>query len=83
MERADRTQTGKVIDDEGKPVTWATVRAYVGDEITTTTDAEGKFELKGLPGSEIRLSVREGDLRGSANASKDTESVTIKLEKRT
>ncbi len=82
MERADRTQTGKVIDDEGKPVTWATVRAYVGDEITTTTDADGKFELKGLPGSEIRISVREGELRGSANASKDTKDVTIKLEKR-
>ena len=58
MERADRTQTGTVVDDDGNPVTWATVRAYVGDEITATTDAEGRFELKGLPGSEMCIRDR-------------------------
>ena len=82
MERTDRTQTGNVVDDEGKPVPWATVRARVGDEVTATTDADGQFALKGLPDSEIRISVSEGDLRGSAQVSKDTPDATIKLEKR-
>ena len=81
MEPTNRTQVGKVIDEEGKPVAGAQVTAYLGYDITATTDADGKFTLKGLPGAKITLSARKDDLRGLANASQKTGNVVITLKK--
>jgi len=54
MAREKSTLSGKVIDDEGQPVAGATVLPYyVSDRpipslLSTTTDAEGRFELDNL-----------------------------------
>lgn len=82
MECTNRTQKGRVVDAEGKPVAGATVTASVRGEVSTQTDASGNFTLKGLPGSKIMVYARSGDMFGIVEVSKDSGDVTIQLKKR-
>ncbi len=50
------TIAGVVLDSLGKPVANATVRV-AGGAPATTTDAEGKFRLEGVPAGEARVQV--------------------------
>jgi hypothetical protein len=81
MERADRTQKGTVVDEAGKPVAGATVKSYVSDDSHVTTGPDGSFTLTGLPSSKVTLYASLDELRGSAEVSKDTPTVVIKLKK--
>gem|GEM_PF-2068397 len=47
---------GRVLDDEGRPVPHARVVA-AGDRFETTTDADGRFLLDGLPEGVVGISV--------------------------
>ncbi len=55
--------TGTVVDDDGKPVAEAVVRAafttdgFVGANPPATTDAEGRFRFENLPKSFVNLTV--------------------------
>ena len=60
------TLRGLVLDDAGSPVAGAEVRAVAGEDIDIraqrraregTSDAEGRFELAGLPAGEQRLTA--------------------------
>jgi hypothetical protein len=82
MERADRVQHGTVVDDTGAPVSGASVSCSAIDGLKTTTGTSGAFTLTGLPASKVRLYASFGDLQGSAEMSKDTPSVVIKLKAR-
>ena len=82
MERADRTQRGTVVDDGGAPVSGASVSCSAIRDLKTATGSGGAFTLTGLPNSKVTLYASFGDLRGSVEASKDTENVVIKLKKR-
>ncbi len=82
MERADRVQKGTVVDEDGKPVAGATVSWAAKREVNTVSGTDGSFTLTGLPSSKVTLYASLDDLRGSAEASKDTPDVTIKLKKR-
>lgn len=81
MERTDRAQRGTVVDDGGAPVAGAVVKSYVSDDSHVTTGSGGEFTFTGLPASKVTLYASFGDLRGTAEVSKDTPSVVIKLKK--
>lgn len=81
MEPANRTQTGRVVDEEGKPVAGALVRAWVSEEIKTTTNSDGRFSLAGFPASSIYVTAKKDDLVGSVEVTKDTGEVTITVKK--
>ena len=58
--------TGKVVDDAGKPVANAMIRAIRKDKTHrkgTTTDASGSFALRGVSGGLIMLTARALDIR--------------------
>jgi len=77
MEEARRTQTGRVVDKDGKPVPGVRVRAETGAD--TVTDSEGRFKLENLPDSEITISARLDSFYGRMRISADTPDVEIKL----
>ncbi len=61
--------TGKVVDDAGKPVANAMIRAIRKDKTHrkgTTTDASGSFALRGVSGGLIMLTARALDIRQQA-----------------
>lgn len=53
---AQNVVTGRVTDSQGEPVMGATVRVP-GTKVVTTTDAQGKFRLSGVPASAKKLMV--------------------------
>lgn len=53
---AQNVVTGRVTDSHGEPVLGATVRVH-GTKVATTTDAQGKFRLTGVPASAKKLMV--------------------------
>ena len=58
--------TGRVVDDAGKPVANAMIRAIRKDKTHrkgTTTDASGSFALRGVSGGLIMLTARALDIR--------------------
>lgn len=81
MERADRVQCGIVVDEGGAQVAGAIVKSYVSDDSRVTTGYGGAFTLTGLPASKVTLTASFGDLRGSADVSKASGDVVIKLKK--
>jgi Carboxypeptidase regulatory-like domain len=61
--------TGRVVDDAGKPVANAMIRAIRKDKTHrkgTTTDASGSFALRGVSGGLIMLTARALDIRQQA-----------------
>ena len=61
--------TGRVVDDAGKPVANAMIRAIRKDKTHrkgTTTDASGSFTLRGVSGGLIMLTARALDIRQQA-----------------
>jgi Carboxypeptidase regulatory-like domain len=61
--------TGRVVDDAGKPVAKAMIRAIRKDKTHrkgTTTDASGSFALRGVSGGLIMLTARALDIRQQA-----------------
>jgi uncharacterized GH25 family protein len=58
--------TGRVVDDAGKPVPNAMIKAIRKDKThrkATTTDASGSFALRGVSGGLIMLTARAPDIR--------------------
>lgn len=65
MEHACGSVVGRVIDEQGKPLAAATIRAFEG-MLTTTTDGAGRFRLDGIPPGPriaVRVSSPEAVLR--------------------
>jgi Carboxypeptidase regulatory-like domain len=61
--------TGRVVDDAGKPVANAMIRAIRKDKTHrkgTTTDASGSFALRGVSGGLIMVTARALDIRQQA-----------------
>jgi thiol-disulfide isomerase/thioredoxin len=83
--------SGRVYDDQGKPVAGARVRLAVGAErggkaLATTTDRSGAFTLRGLrPGSSYTLIAeyegRSGLMTGRAEAEAPESNVRIGLQR--
>jgi hypothetical protein len=72
--------TGKVVNDAGKPVANAMIRAIRKDKTHrkgTTTDASGSFALRGVSGGLIMLTARALDIRQQAYVP-----ITLKGDKR-
>ena len=72
--------TGRVVDDAGKPVANAMIRAIRKDKTHrkgTTTDASGSFALRGVSGGLIMLTARALDIRQQAYVP-----ITLKGDKR-
>ena len=66
---AGQKVTGRVVDDAGKPVANAMIRAIRKDKTHrkgTTTDASGSFALRGVSGGLIMLTARALDIRQQA-----------------
>lgn len=82
MERTDRTQKGRVVNEAGEPVAEATINAYFTDGIATTSDSDGRFELSGLPYSKISIRAEKDTLSGWADISKDTDEIEIIIKER-
>jgi len=60
---------GKVVDSSGAPVSGALVTAIqMGglDDLHTTTDAQGRFHLEGVPAKQVILDVRAPENRTTA-----------------
>lgn len=57
-----RSIRGVVVDRQGHPVPWAgvTYRREGTHNLWTSTDQQGRFELRGVPAKSIRLDVRFG-----------------------
>lgn len=65
MEHACGSVIGRVIDEQGKPLAAAIIRAFEG-VLTTTTDGAGRFRLDGIPPGPriaVRVSSPEAVLR--------------------
>lgn len=80
MDPATRVQKGRVVDEAGNPAAGVTVEASAVT-LTTTTDADGRFTLEGMPDAEISVNARRGSSYGYLQVSKDSGDVTIRLEK--
>lgn len=84
MQRANRAQKGRVIDENGRPVRDAEVTVEMDHgrgAPTARTDAKGWFTLRDMPDSPVTLSVSTNTAYGSATASKYTGPVVIQLIK--
>jgi len=77
-----RTVPGRVVDRQGRPVAGATV-FNVGDShqrVETTTDAEGRFQLAGVPEGQVFLFVEEPGFRFTGKLlAAENKSVEIEL----
>ncbi|MCX6344838.1 MAG: carboxypeptidase regulatory-like domain-containing protein [Armatimonadetes bacterium] len=84
MQPTNRTQRGRFVDENGKPIAGARVHASFGFmcspdwEPSTMTDANGEFVLTEMPDSEIRVDARKNAYGAFAVASKDTEFLEMK-----
>ena len=79
--------TGIVVDDDGKPVAEASIRAtFNSGGISTfpaaTTDAEGRFRFENLPAATINLMVRPREhlMANQAATTKRGEIVEVKIK---
>jgi hypothetical protein len=79
MDDARRTQNGKVVDEDGKPVTGVIVYSELGSKVKT--DEKGEFTLTDLPDAEIEVHAYAKEGSGTANINKHTKDLVIKLEK--
>jgi peroxiredoxin/5-hydroxyisourate hydrolase-like protein (transthyretin family) len=59
--KADQSLMGRVVDENGKPMAGVQVSSQADDR-ETTTDAQGKFRLTGLPKGKIPVLARKGDV---------------------
>lgn len=80
MQRATRTQTGNVVDEDGNPVEGATVMFWEADK-EVKTDKNGEFTIENMPDTEVGLTAMKGFVFGHASVDKDTGPVTITLKK--
>ncbi len=77
--------TGRVVDDAGKPVANAMIRAIRKDKTHrkgTTTDASGSFALRGVSGGLIMLTARVLEIRQQAYLPITVKSDKLDLEVR-
>jgi len=79
MEEARRTQKGKVVDADGKPLAGLSVHTSFGRK--TTSDSNGEFALTNLPDIEVPVRAEDREYTGSAKSSKATEYITITAKK--
>lgn len=87
LSRANRVQTGKVIDEMGRPASSIEVRMESRGSMssfdrmspTTVTDAQGRFTLNNMPDAPVTLYASTENAHGSATVSKYTGPVTIQL----
>jgi hypothetical protein len=79
MEEARRTQKGRVVDTDGKPLAGLSVHTSFGRK--TTSDSNGEFALTNLPDVEVPVWAEDRDCMGSAKSSKATEYITITAKK--
>lgn len=79
MEEARRTQKGKVVDKDGKPLAGLSVHTSFGRK--TTSDSNGEFALTNLPDVEVPIRAEDREYTGSAKSSKATEYITITAKK--
>lgn len=79
MEEARRTQKGKVVDADGKPLAGLSVHTSFGRK--TTSDSNGEFALTNLPDSEVCIYAEDSSCMGSAKSSKATDYITITAKK--
>lgn len=92
MTRADRVQTGKVVNKSGKPVAGVRVSTLFGPE--AMTDEKGEFVLNNMPDDTVEIEASEvisrnmtagttsgvvTEMKGKASVNKDTGPVTIVL----
>ena len=83
MEPANRTQRGKVVYENGRPVEGIAVKADTEPPIAVVTNASGEFVFENLPYSVIWLRVQKGDLFAMTTVDKYTGDVVIKLRRNT
>lgn len=85
---AGGTVAGKVVDQSGAPVAWATVRVGIGatgfgggDAFTrqVTADEQGHFEMKGLPRRAL-LALAMSDAASSPSVKVDLESTEARRD---
>ncbi len=77
--------TGRVVDDAGKPVKNAMVKAIRKDQThrkATTTDASGSFALRGVSGGLIMLTARALEIRQQTYLPIAVKSDTLDLKVR-
>jgi hypothetical protein len=75
MGLSNKVVKGLVLDNAGKPVSGAKVTS--GD-VSTTSDAKGRFVLKNLSGNDVSIDAQKGNLRGNTWLQKsETECVVI------
>ena len=80
LDEARRTQKGKVVDKDGKPLAGLSVYTAFGRK--TTSDSNGEFALPNLPDVEVPVWAEDTEYMGSAKSSKATEYITITAKKR-
>ncbi|MDJ0523410.1 MAG: carboxypeptidase-like regulatory domain-containing protein, partial [Planctomycetota bacterium] len=78
------TVRGRVVDEDGRGVTAVTVGYWGGTQETAggrnsaQTDAEGRFELKGMPAGDFTLNVRVPGSRGKQHPLKDLKAGEVR-----
>ncbi len=86
LETADKVVAGVVVDTNGQPVGGASVRGYDDNgwssSKSTTTDASGRFEIKGLARGDVSLSVNEDDHSGFEMVKAGDTNAKVVLRKR-
>jgi hypothetical protein len=74
--------SGRVVDEQGRPVSDAAVSIHDLARIVTTTDAQGHFRLQKVPNKETFLRVRAESGEWTQKVTPDVSDLTVKLKKR-
>lgn len=82
LSKATGELSGRVVDQEGKPVAEAFVTVHDITPLEATTDAQGRFRLQGVPNKELSINVRSEVGGWYKRLTPDGKELEIKVSKR-
>jgi beta-lactamase regulating signal transducer with metallopeptidase domain/protocatechuate 3,4-dioxygenase beta subunit len=74
--------SGRVVDEQGRPVLDAAVSVHDLGRIVTNTDAQGRFRLQRVPNKEIWLRVQAESGEWTQKITPDVSDLNVKLQTR-
>ena len=74
--------SGRVVDEQGRPASRATVSVHDLGQIVTNTDAQGRFRLQKVPNKEIWLRAQAESGEWTQKITPDASDLTVKLQTR-